>query len=410
MAVHWILPACLAAAFCCTRGACAPAAPAQGAGLAANTYALVLQDGGLSGPAADFLATATANAQFVLAGETHHDFTTPLFDLALFRLLHARRGFDHAVVEQDPLAVEAIQQPGLRGDAAAIGRFVRDYHTVLGFASDQDLAFLAGVDAASPRDDAIWGLEQTQSPVRALEILRKLAPDAATRAETGKLLADASGHLSRLGFVEFMALDATTLPRLQALQAAFHAAPGSRADTVLTALVKSAEIYSYYRRAQAGEPVGLYNNTVREAWLKDGFIRRTRAAEPDGRLKALFKFGGNHMINGLNTTGSFSLSDFLHEFAIWNGQTAYGIDVVTLGAYAAPADLAPLKPVLPEGQTSPVLIDLAALRPYAKTLLAQVSPGDRPRLRAELFGYEAIAFFPQSRKATWSLTGFAAPE
>jgi hypothetical protein len=386
-----------------------PRADPTHAVLAAATYPIVLRNGALTGPAATFLSAATANAQFVLAGENHHDFFTPLFDRAVFRLLHEQHGFDHAVVEQDPLAIERVLTPGLRGNAGAIGRELQGFETVLGFASDQDLAFLAGVSPTPGTPDPLLGIEQIQSPILALSILAPLAPDARSRADTVRLLDAARAHRSRWGFIDVMALDPTTYPRLQALQREFHAAPGSRADTVLTALVKSAEIYSYYRRGRAGEPVGLYNNTVREAWLKQGFIRDTKAAEPDGRLKAFFKFGANHMIRGLNPVGSFSLGNFLNEFAIWNGETAFGIEIVTLGAYTAPDDITALRPLLPAGQTTPVLIDLRPLRPYAQTLLAQVKPEDQAVLRAHLFGYDAIAFFPNSKKATWALTGFPTP-
>jgi hypothetical protein len=373
--------------------------------VAANTYPMSIDGARLGGPAAQFLTKATADAQFVLAGENHHDYFTPLFDLALFHMLHDAHGYDHVAVEQDPLAIEQIEQPGLRGDAAAMGRMLRDYRVTLGFASDQDLAFLAGVEKTTP----VWGLEQTQSPVYALEELRRLAPDGRTRADSDALLQAARAKAGRIGFVDFLALDASTYPRLQALAAEFHASRGSRAEAILTGLVKSAEIYSYYRRGGAGEPVGLYNNTVREAWLKQGFSARTRAAQADGRLRVLFKFGENHMIDGLNPVGAFSLGSFLHELAIWNGQSAYGIEVITLGAYTKAADLAALRPILPPGQTTPVVIDLRPFRPIAKAVLAQVSEADRATLRAHIFGFDAIAFFPNSRKATWSLTGFAPP-
>ena len=387
----------------------APAVDAVAAVRAASLYPISLEGGRLGGPAAQFLRGATEHAQYVLAGENHHDYYTPLFDLALFAMLHDAHGVDHVAVEQDPLAIEEVEKPGMRGDAAAVGRMQREFRATLGFASDQDLIFLAGVQKTSGAADPLWGLEQTQSPVMALEDLLALAPDPRSRAATADLLAAARAKGGRMGFIDFLALDATTLPRLQALQAAFHAPAGSRADTLLTGLVKSAEIYSYYRRGAAGEPVGLYNNTVREAWLKQNFITRARAAQADGKLRVLFKFGANHMVAGLNPVGAFSLGNFLHELAIWNGQSAYGIEILTFGAYTDPADVPELKPLLPPGQATPVLIDLRPFRPIAKAVLAQVAPELRGALRAQIFGYDAIAFFPRSRRATWTMTGFAPP-
>jgi hypothetical protein len=375
--------------------------------VAKNSYPFTLTDNRLAGPGADFLRRATAGAQFVLAGETHHDHFTPLFDLALLDLLHRDHGFNQVVVEQDPLGIEAILQPKLRGDAVAIGHFLPSYPTLLGFASDEDLQFLAGASRLIPGPQPIWGIEQAQSPARYLELLAPLAPDAASRRLDETLLADArKAEPTRGDFGKFLALNPTTLGRLQALAAAYHKPPDTRAATLLTGLVKSAEIYSYYRRASAGEPVGLYNNTVREAWLKAGFIAHYRQV---GSTKALFKFGANHMIRGLNFTGAFSLSTFLHEFAIYNGTQAYGINVVTLGGYNAASDLTWMKNLRAALPPGPVVIDAEQLRPQWKKLADGLPPDDRATLQQMIFGFESIVFFGNSQKATWSLTGFPVP-
>jgi hypothetical protein len=375
--------------------------------VASNTYPITLTGDRLAGPGAEFLRRATAGAQFVLAGEAHHDHLTPLFDLALLGLLHRDHGFNQVVVEQDPVGIEAILQPKLRGDPVAIGDFLKSYPTLLGFASDEDLQFLAGASRLIPGPQPIWGIEQAQSPVRYLELLAPLAPDDAARRMDEDLLAGVrKAEPTRNDFTRFLAQDSTTPGRLQALAAAYHAPPGTRAATLLTGLVKSAEIYAY-RRGSAGEAGRLHSNMVREAWLKAGFIARYRQA---GAVKALFKFGDNHMIRGLNFTGVFSLSTCVHELAIYNGSEAFGISVIPLGSYVAAGDLVWMKNLRAAFPPGAVVLDTANLRPQWQKLADGLGQDDRTILEKEIFGFEAIALLPGSRKAAWTLTGFAVPE
>lgn len=391
-----------------------PPPPDPAVVLRENTHAFTLTpESTITGPGADFLIKATADAQFFLFGEDHHDRDTPLLASAIYRLLHKQHGFEHAVVEQDPLGIEMLLAPGVRGDLKRMGEAVRRYPTSIGFASDQDLQFLAEAATATRGPEAVWGIEQVQSATLHLSELERLAPDARRKEMVASLLTDARASESdRAKMVEFLAKDPNTLARLQELQKAFGAKAGSKADALLTGLVKSAEIYSYYRRAEAGEMVGLYNNTVREDWLKRGFLARYRAAARGGKLpKAFFKFGSWHMIRGRNPGGAWTTSNLAHEFATANGKVGYGIDVVAYGGYSAYADApAWLRPLLPPAPPeTPVLIDLKPLRPIARLFTEQVEEKHRPRLRDEINGFEALVVLPNSAKATWELTGFPVP-
>jgi hypothetical protein len=386
-----------------------PAEPDTEALIRANTYALAFAGGELSGPGAGFLRAATADAQFVLLGESHFDHDTPLFADALFHMLERDHGFTHLVVEQDGVGIEDVLKPGVRGDPAAIGVLARRYPTLIGFASDQDLELLADVGAREKGPAPIWGVEQAQGAARYLEELSVLAPTPALEAMVAPLLAEARSVDTRETLGKFLAEDRTTYGRLTALRAAWKAPPGSRADTLLAGLVKSAEIYSYYMRAEAGEPVGLMNNTVRETWLKGGFLRRYRAEARDGApIKAMFKFGDTHMIRGLDPVSAFPIGNLAHEFAISNGMEAYGIEIVPTGDYAKitdhPAYMRVLFPKDPP--TAPVLIDLRALRNYQRSFRAKVAVEDQWLFRGFINGYDAIVILPNSRKATFALTGF----
>ena len=345
----------------------------------------------------------------MLIGESHFEHDTPLFADALYRMLAHDHGFHHLVVEQDGVGIEDLLKPGVRGNLAATAAVAKAHPTLIGFASDQDLGFLADVAAREKGPSPIWGVEQVQGAARYLEELDAKAPSPKVKAMIAPLLEEARKFDTRTTLGDFLAADATTLPRLEALKAAYKAPAGSRADDMLTGLVKSAEIYSYYRRADAGEPVGLLNNTVRETWLKARFLRHYRAEAVDGKpLKAVFKFGDTHMVRGLDEVSAFPIGNFAHEFAISNGMEAYSIEVIPTGSYAKeseiPSWMRVLMPkVLPN---KPVLIDLRPLRPYQRYYRLKLPPEAQWDFRRLVNGYDAILFLPNARMADFRLTGF----
>ena len=380
--------------------------------LAANTRPFTYADGKLAGPGADFMFGQLKNSQFVFLGESHHDHEVPIFAGALYGRLQADLGYRYLAVEQDPLAIETVNS--YRGDLSRIVALARRYPTHIGFASDQDLTFLAQASkSARPGDPTVWGLEQAQGVAPYLEALLPLAPDAVTRATTQVLLDEVRSKETRASQGAFIHDDATTLPRLMALQAAFNAKPGSRAEVLLTGLVTTARIYSYNRRANAGERVGLYNNTEREALFKRAFMGHYRqVATPTTQPKVMFKFGSWHGYRGRSPGGAFTIANFAHEFAIANGREAYGIVVVPTGGYNADVtEEGPwMKALFPDGPPkSPVILDLRAIQPWSRVFANQVPVDQQEALRTYIFAHDAVVVLPNSSKATWDLTGFPVP-
>jgi len=380
---------------------------------AAATYAFTWSAHDLIGLGADHLRAAVRDAQFVLVGEQHHDRETPLFTRALYEVLHREVGFSHLVVEQDPLGVEMALSPGQRGDAAAIGARLKVWPTLLGFASDQDLDLLADAGRIVSGPDAIWGLEQAQSPVRYLEALAELAPAGDVRGEVERLLARArSEERTRADFGKFLAHDPRTLSDLRRLAGLWRPAGSSRAGALLEGLIKSAEIYEAYVRGHAEHDPRLayLNGTLREAWLKAQFVQHYRAA--GGEPRALFKFGDNHIRRGVGTTGAWTLGTFIAELATYNGLNAYGILVVPIGSEIPdwahlPAALVPLLPA--DDPAQPLLVDLTELRSNAQAYLDAAPADAREATRGLMFGFDAIVVLPNSDHATWRLTGFPPP-
>ena len=214
----------------------------------------------------------------MLIGESHFEHDTPLFADALFRMLEQDHGFHHLVVEQDGIGIEDILKPGVRGNLEATAAVARGAPDLIGFASDQDLGFLADVAAREHGPSPVWGLEQVQGAARYLEELDAKAPSPQVKAMIAPLLAEARKFDTRTTLGDFLAAwTQRPCPGSGAGGGLQGPAPGSRADDMLGGMVKSAEIYSYYRRADAGEPVGLLSSTVRESWLKARWLRHCRA-------------------------------------------------------------------------------------------------------------------------------------
>ncbi len=377
--------------------------------VARNSHAFAYGDASLTGDGAQFLREQTADCQFVLFGEDHMDHATPIFAGALFRMLHDRHGFRHLVVEQDPLAIEEALAPPVRGHADRIAALTRRWPTLFEFDTDEDLSLLAMVGALVPGPDAIWGVEQATGSTRYLEELVELAPDTAARDRATSLLAAARNADPGPRYSVNWLIAPQTVNDLAGLATVFHSPVDSRAARLQARLAKSAEIFGYYRRAEAGEFVGLYNNTVREETLKENFLQRYRALAARGQVpKAMFKFGSNHLYHGKNPTQAFPIGNLAHEMAIAQGSKAYGIFVIMLGAgYRTYEDYpAWLRPLLPAAEPrTPTLVDLRALRPYQRLFKDTIAPADLWQQRALLHGYDAIVVLPDSRPGQRQLGG-----
>ena len=375
------------------------------------SYSESASESELSGPGGDFLRAQTANSQFVLLGEVHSDHAVPLFAGALYQMLHDTHAFRYLVVEQDPIAIEAALAPALRGKVDGLAALSKRYPSLFEFDSDEDLELLARVGRLENNADAIWGVEQTTGAIRYLEELVGLAPDTVARNQAQALLdaARAADHEPKYSVNWLVA--ASTPAAIATLAEAYAAKPNSRAARLLSGLAKSSEIFGYYRRAEAGEFVGLYNNTVREDLLKANFLERYRAASAHATTpRAMFKFGSNHLYHGRNPTQAFPIGNLAHELAIVDGMQAYGLYVVALGPdYTSYKDFPNwIHPLLPASEpTVPTLVDLHALRPYQRLFRELVTPADQWQLGDLINGYDALVVLPGSRPATRQLDGRA---
>jgi hypothetical protein len=380
-----------------------------------NTYALCVEDDALAGPGADWLAREAADAQFVLLGEEHNLAQIPPFTTALFALLQARHGFEYFATEQPGLTLERLSAEPARGDRDAAIALARAYPFGFSFIGDEELAMLADIARRShARTVPLWGLEQATGVALWADELATIAPTPAARDAATALAARARGtERAPRDYANgmFIAEDERLPAELVALREAFTPYPGSRADALLVALEKSREIYGYYFRAQAGEVVGVYNNTVREQWFRDGFGARYRAAAASETRppRVLLKFGGWHMMRGRNPGSTYTLGNHLSELAAFHGQRSLHLHTVPYATLVqlreAPAEYRPFIAIADAREWR--VVDLRPLRPHVhgRRLRHAVAPEAAGDFAELVFAHDALLLMPGISPATFTATG-----
>jgi hypothetical protein len=160
-----------------------------------------------------------------------------------------------------------------------------------------------------------------------------------------------------------------------------------------------------------GEVVGLLNNTLREADMKDRFRKEYRLAESkDGAPpKVLLKYGHIHAQRGRSPMNAFNIGNFVSDVATLNGKRSFHIAIVH---YGSPAELEKYKgagsflaKLAPAEKWE--LLDLRPLQPWvhARKLDADIPDDIRASVRDFLFGFDAVLFMPHGRHGTYTVTG-----
>ena len=224
--------------------------------------------------------------------------------------------------------MELACAPERRGNVKAVAELSRRYPTFFEFSSDQDLSFIARACSLGRGPDA--GLGSRAGPrIRALSGgARRPRSECGGQAPGGARSWRKCARSRRHEGTTPSSCTTTRGPRGGSKRCSARLArrPEVAPDFLLFGLVKSAEIFGYDRRAGAGEWVGLFNNTVREAQFKRNFMIRYRDALKEGPApRMLFKFGSWHMYHGRSPGGAFTIGNLAHELAISAGLDAYGV-------------------------------------------------------------------------------------
>src|SRR5690349_2534062 len=304
----------------------------------ANSHQLRAASGDNNDQGWSFLMHEIGDAQIVAVAEEHNVQEIPHFLTTLFARLHNGLGFNYVADEQDPYALRLISSLARRTTEDSIKAQARRWPTALKFTTDEEIQMLYTVARMSTgRGNALWGVDQAFGANLYLARLRELSPSAAATAKIDSLarvakIADRERYDST--WTHFMARIATEadFTRLRSL---FNPASGSEADWLLTALERSAHIYTAYMlAANQGKPTGWENAWSRERYMKERFAEEYRIATSrgDSLPRVLVKAGHWHIHRGLFPQSlALTFGTFVSELAQFNGKQSYVISTGITG-------------------------------------------------------------------------------
>ena len=309
-----------------------PPAGAQGAAPETLLPALVehtrhvggVENGRLTGDAAEFLRALSADAQFVLIGEDHGNTGIAQFIEAYWRDLN-ESGYRYAAIETDPWIATALERELRAGGVEGWRNFLttRGGATAAPFFTwtpEAELALTITQTTPAGGEPNLWGLDQAFIGAGHwfFSDIANGARDAEARALAAQLAGEAEGRMDYLARVE--------TERLVALRAALNGRRDRAYAELVDAMILSQEIYRPFTGG-GGEPY--FANTSREALMKRLFLERYRAAARADRAppRVMLKFGSNHMYRGATPTHVQGLGGFVSEFAVQNGTQALSVYV-----------------------------------------------------------------------------------
>jgi hypothetical protein len=391
-----------------------PTTPAERfiARLIQNRYAISVQDGRLSGAAAQVLQSAITKSRFILLGEYHGLIETPKFWTAVCNTA----GAHVMAIEEGPLAAAALEASARRPDGAAqLAAFRKTFPESINiYSAREEFEMLQQCARAARNDFHLWGLNQENIGAAGLILTRVLASGVGTNARPAieQLLkrndeADRkvlqSGNLFDLFM--FTADDAELSHAAELIEK-----DGSReARALFGSLLESREIF----KASPANPVSARR---RERLMKTLFAADYAGA---GAVppKVLLKFGALHGHRGLSPLGGSAIGNYVAEFA--EGQGAESLHILLLAVkgaqpfYPTPGqpgqlrqfDLAEepdfryMQPMF--GNLLPSDWTMFDLRPLRQNVGAPAASSN-PAMSTLIFGYDIVVLVPESTPSTLS--------
>ncbi len=333
--------------------------------LVANRHAVELREGRVSGPGGQRLLDGATGARFFLIGEEHGVAQTPQLIQALLRDLRPR-GFNTFAIEVSPLQGHRLD--AMRGAldlSARLDTMLSNWRTTIPFYGlEEERALLRSTlsreGAAAPM--RLWGLDYDVNGDRLfLEELERLAPVAGRPSvQRARALADrgfstlrSQGNPSQL--FAWSAPDSV----FTALREAFGSRLPARASAIIDLFETTARINRLFLSGRSYE-----SNLMRSAFLRRNFMQLWEGALVSGATpRVLFKFGGNHMMRGLNYTHAVDIGSAASVVAEARGERVYSV-LVLGGAGTTSARLNPIKGAYePTGAAEIDARNLAWLKP-----------------------------------------------
>jgi len=173
----------------------------------------------------------------------------------------------------------------------------------------------------------IWGLDYDVSADRLfLRELEALAPPSGRAAvQRARELADSGfAAVSRPGRPDPSKLFAWSAPDsiFTALRAALGSKPSARGRAIIDMFERTARINRLFLSGR-----GYESNVMRSAYLRENFTKQFAAADRGGGVtpRVLFKFGGSHMMRGLNYTHTLDIGTAATIIADSRGERSFNV-------------------------------------------------------------------------------------
>ena len=337
-----------------------------------------------SGPALDRLLAAARDAQFLLVGEEHGIAENPKLVAQLFATLVVD-GYEKLVIEISPPMADildvTIDNGGIEG--------LRDLYATPGgepafFGMQEEAELLAAARAALPdAAEVLWGVDyEVASDRPLLRQLRDMDRPANSNAPLEALIAASNttwGQYEETGNPQFIFSFSGDPALVTAVREAWPD-PAGKALRILDTLQSTLEINQAWIQGR-----GWDSNAQRATALRSNFLRHWHQAKQNGSTpRVVVKLGANHVVRGLNMTGTFDLGTLLPEIAAIEGSRSFSLLVLpgteSMVAVLNPTSWTyepkPAKDQYAEGlealtdaahDDAFTLIDLAALRPIIGT-------------------------------------------
>ena len=297
--------------------------------LIANRHPISMSGGRLDGRGGRLLVDEGKNARFFLVGEEHGVAQTPAIVQALLSELRPA-GYNTFAIEVSPLQGERLDAlaRGPRASERLDSLMASWFSAVPFYTLAEERALLASAMTAHGAIPAmrIWGLDYDVSADRLfLRELEALAPASGRAAvQRARELADSGfAAVSRPGRPDPSKLFAWSAPDsiFTALRAALGSKPSARGSAIVDMLERTARINRLFLSGR-----GYESNLMRSGYLRENFTKHLAAAERNGLTpRVLFKFGGSHMMRGLNYTHTLDIGTAATIIAESRGERSFNV-------------------------------------------------------------------------------------
>lgn len=381
-----------------------------------NRAGIGVKDGKLGGPGAEMLRPALTEAHFVLLGEDHGIAQIPDFAAALCSEL-APLGFHHLTLEVGPRAAPELEQFARSTNGAKqLTEFLKKYPETIAFYNwREEFAMLQQCEkAAAPSGMKIWGVDQEFMGSTGMLLDKILATNPEQEARSAILALAKENQEAHAAAVKSgnpwdLLMVAAKPEELDHARELLAKQGTGEALKLFETLQVSREIYLKNKAAD------YYNsNRQRALLMKTNFVAPfgTESQQKSAPPKVLFKFGGLHMIRGINPLHPSELGNLAGEFAEAHGLKS--VHILILGvkgeqlhfagigkpSQPGPVDLESkdsdflfLKPLFDtQVAGSWTLYDLRALR----TNFSKYGKID-PELERVIFGYDFVVLIPDPK-------------